>query len=150
MGGVATRPFATMTAMATRKRSPMTEEHKAALSAGRMQGAAVRRYLDALDANKPKRGRKRTPESIQKRLEAIESKLSTGNSLVRLQLLQERSDLQKELKVMSSSEPVDLSSLEEEFAKSAAEYGRRKGIGYDTWRSAGVSAAVLKKAGITR
>lgn len=128
----------------------MTEEHKAALSAGRMQGAAVRRYLDALDANKPKRGRKRTPESIQKRLEAIESKLSTGNSLVRLQLLQERSDLQKELKVMSSSEPVDLSSLEEEFAKSAAEYGRRKGIGYDTWRSAGVSAAVLKKAGITR
>lgn len=128
----------------------MTEEHKAALSAGRQQGAAVRRYLDALDATKPKRGRKRTPESIQKRLEAIESRLSTGNSLVRLQLMQERSDLQKELKTMSSAEPVDLASLEDDFTKSAAEYGRRKGIGYDTWRSAGVSAAVLKKAGISR
>ena len=128
----------------------MTEEHKAALSAGRQQGSAVRRYLDALDANKPKRGRKRTPESIQKRLDVIDSKMSTGNSLVRLQLMQERSDLQKELKTMSSAEPVDLSALEEDFAKSAAEYGRRKGIAYDTWRSAGVSAAVLKKAGITR
>lgn len=128
----------------------MTDEHKAALSAGRQQGAAVRRYLDALDAHRPKRGRKRTPESIQKRLEAIDSKLSTSNSLVRLQLMQERSDLQKELKTMSSAEPVDLSALEEDFAKSAAEYGRRKGIAYDTWRSAGVSAAVLKKAGIAR
>ena len=133
--------------MATRT---MTDEHKAALSAGRQQGAAVRRYLDALDAHKPKRGRKRTPESIQKRLEAIESKLTTGNSLVRLQLLQERSDLQKELKTMSSAEPVDFSALEEDFAKSAAEYGRRKGISYDTWRSAGVPADVLKKAGISR
>ena len=128
----------------------MTEEHKAALSAGRPQGAAVRRYLDALDANKPKRGRKRTPESIQKRLEAIDSKMSTNNSLVRLQLLQERNDLQKELKNMSSAEPVDFSALEEDFAKSAAEYGRRKAISYDTWRSAGVPAEVLKKAGITR
>ena len=128
----------------------MTDEHKAALSAGRQQGAAVRRYLDALDAHKPKRGRKRTPESIQKRLDAIDSKMSTGNSLVRLQLMQERSDLERELKTMSSAEPVDMSALEEDFAKAAAEYGRRKGISYDTWRSAGVSTAVLKKAGISR
>lgn len=128
----------------------MTEEHKAALSAGRQQGAVVRRYLDALDANKPRRGRKRTPESIQKRLEAIDSQLNGKNSLVRLQLMQESSDLQKELETMSSAEPVDMSSLEEDFAKSAAEYGRRKGISYDTWRRAGVSSAVLKKAGISR
>lgn len=128
----------------------MTDEHKAALSAGRQQGAVVRRYLDALDANKPKRGRKRTPESVQKRLVAIDSQLSTRNSLTKLQLMQEYSDLQKELETMSSAEPVDMSALEEEFAKSAAEYGRRKGISYDTWRRAGVSAAALKKAGISR
>lgn len=128
----------------------MTDEHKAALSAGRQQGAVVRRYLDALDANKPKRGRKRTPESIQKRLESIEAQLGSKNSLVRLQLLQEHSDLQKELETMSSAEPVDMSALEDEFAKSAADYGRRKGISYDTWRRAGVSAATLKKAGISR
>ncbi|HUR48334.1 MAG TPA: hypothetical protein VMY88_02240 [Acidimicrobiales bacterium] len=128
----------------------MTDEHKAALSAGRQQGAIVRRYLDALDANRPKRGRKRTPESIRKRLEAIDSQLNSKNSLVRLQLMQEHSDLQKELETMSSAEPVDISVLEEEFARSAAEYGRRKGISYDTWRRAGVSSAVLKKAGISR
>jgi hypothetical protein len=128
----------------------MTDEHKAALSAGRQQGAVVRRYLDALETNKPKRGRKRTPESIQKRLEAIESQLDSRNSLVRLQLIQERSDLKRELETMASAEPVDLSALEDEFAGAAAEYGRRKGISYDTWRSAGVSAAVLKKAGISR
>ena len=29
-------------------------------------------------------------------------------------------------------------------------YGRRKGIAYATWRELGVSAEVLKKAGITR
>ena len=36
----------------------MSEAHKAALSEGRAQGRAVRRYLEALDAHKPKRGRK--------------------------------------------------------------------------------------------
>ena len=128
----------------------MTDEHKAALAAGREQGAAVRRYLDALEANRPKRGRKRTPDSIKKRLEAIDAKLNSSNSLTRLQLLQERTNLQSELKSMSSDVPVDLSELEKDFAKSAAEYGRRKGIAYGTWRTAGVSAATLKKAGISR
>ena len=128
----------------------MSEEHKAALSAGRQQGAVVRRYLDALDANKPKRGRKRTPESIQKRLQAIESQMDNKNSLLRLQLMQEHSDLQRELEALTSAAPVDMAALEEEFSKAAAEYGRRKGISYDTWRRAGVDAAVLKKAGITR
>ena len=129
----------------------MTDEHKAALSAGREQGAAVRKYLDAIDAHKPKRGRKRTPDSIKKRLEVIESKMtSSSNSLERLQLRQERSDLEQELKTMSSAEPVDLTAVEDEFVKAAADYGRRKGIRYETWRAAGVPVPVLKKAGISR
>ena len=53
---------------AKRTRTPMSDEHKAALAEGRNQGRAVRRYLEALDAHKPKRGRKRTPDSMQKRL----------------------------------------------------------------------------------
>jgi len=32
----------------------------------------------------------------------------------------------------------------------AKSYGDRKGISYGTWRTAGVSAAVLQKAGIAR
>ena len=46
----------------------MTDEHKAALRRGRSEGRVVRDYLEGLRATKPKRGRKRTPESINKRL----------------------------------------------------------------------------------
>ena len=51
----------------------MSAAHKAALAKGREQANAVRAYLDALEANRPKRGRKRTPESISKRIAAIDT-----------------------------------------------------------------------------
>ena len=63
-------------------------------------------------------------------------------------MVQERMNLQHELE--AKSQTVDLSSLEEEFVGSAADYGRRKGITYAAWREAGVDAAVLKRAGIRR
>src|SRR5438309_2788794 len=90
-----------MPAKAKRTRSPMSDRHKAALAEGREQGRAVRRYLEALEAHKPKRGRKRTPESIEKRLAAIEERLPDADPLTRLQLVQERMDLQRQL------EPAD-------------------------------------------
>ena len=126
----------------------MTAEHKQALALGREQGRAVRRYLEALEANRPKRGRKRTPESIGKRLADIETKIAAADPLTRLQLSQERLDLQAELETKSQS--VDLSALEKDFVAAAGEYSRRKGISYAVWREAGVDAAVLKQAGISR
>ena len=52
-----------------RKKTAMSDAHKAALAQGRAAGnRAVRNYLEALEAHKPKRGRKRTPDSIKKRL----------------------------------------------------------------------------------
>jgi hypothetical protein len=47
--------------MAVPKRT-MTTEHKEALAKGREAGRAVREYLAALEATRPKRGRKVTPE----------------------------------------------------------------------------------------
>jgi len=126
----------------------MTDEHKAALAEGRTQGRAVRAYLEALDANRPKRGRKRTPDSIKKRLNTIDSELSSADKLHALHLRQERRDLQEELTAMDSS--VDLAGVEKEFVAAAKAYGERKGISYATWREAGVSPAVLKEAGISR
>src|SRR5918994_5836283 len=82
--------FASMP-QSTRKRTPMSDEHKAALAEGRDQGRAVRRYLEALEANKPRRGRKRSPESVKKRLAAIESDIATADPLRRVHLVQERS-----------------------------------------------------------
>lgn len=128
--------------------TPMSDEHKAALAAGRSQGRAVRRYLEALEANRPRRGRKRTPESMEKRLKEIEEKLGSADPLTRLQLVQERMDLQSA--IGGASDTVDLSALEEDFVAAAKGYGERKGISYAAWREAGVDAAVLKRAGITR
>jgi hypothetical protein len=129
-------------------KSPMSQEHKNALALGREQGRAVRRYLEALDAHRPKRGRKRTPDSIQRRLDDIETKLETADPLTRLQLVQERMNLETEL--ATKSEAVDIGALEEEFVAAAKEYGERKGITYAAWREAGVDAAVLKRAEIRR
>ena len=126
----------------------MSDTHKAALAEGREQGRAVRRYLEALEAHKPRRGRKRTPESMQKRLEAIEEKLAEADPLTRLQLVQERMDLQRQLEAADTT--VDLQGLEDEFVKAAPDYSRRKGITYAAWREAGIDPAVLRRAGIRR
>lgn len=126
----------------------MTSEHKKALAEGRAEGRAVKAYLDALEQQRPRRGRRRTPESIKKRLAAIEKELAAAASLQRLQLVQERRDLETELGGMDSK--VDLSSLEAGFVKVAKAYSGRKGIEYASWRELGVGADVLKKAGIGR
>lgn len=126
----------------------MTADHKAALAKGREEGRTVRDYLEALEANKPKRGRKRTPESIEKRITKIESEMPYVDALTNLHLLQERANLEAEL---AQGEVVaDTSGLEKEFIKVAKNYGERKHITYPTWRAAGVSAEVLSKAGIPR
>ncbi len=126
----------------------MSDEHKAALAEGRNQGRAVRRYLEALERHRPKRGRKRTRESVVRSLARIEAELAEADPLKRLQLIQERLDLNAELATFDNG--VDLSGLEDEFVRSAAAYSGRKGISYAAWRELGVEPAVLKRAGISR
>lgn len=139
-----------MTPPSNTKRGPaeMSDEHKAALARGRSEGRAVKDYLDALAANKPKRGRKRTPESISRRLEEIDIEIDDATPINALQLVQERMDLRKELESMGNK--VDLTALESAFVDVAAGYGDRKGISYAAWREIGVDAAVLRRAGVKR
>src|SRR3979411_2983323 len=135
--------------MAPRKGSRyMYYDDKAALAEGRSQGRAVRNYLEALEAAKPKRGRKRTPDSIKKRLEAIDKALADTDPLKALNLRQERKNLHAELAGMGDT--VDLADVEREFVKAAKSYGERRGISQEVWREAGVPSEVLKKAGISR
>ena len=131
-----------------RGKPSMTDDHKAALALGREQGRSVRQYLEALEQHKPKRGRKRTPDSIKRRLSAIENELEDADALSRVHLIQERMDLENELITKEST--VDLGGLEDSFIKAAREYGTRKGISYQAWREAGVAPAILRKAGISR
>jgi len=132
-----------------RKTTAMTDAHKKALAVGREQGRIIRGYLEALDSTRPKRGRKRTADSVQRRLDAVRKELPAATGLTRVHLIQERMDLETELANLSG-DGVDISALEAAFVKVAAEYGSRKGISYTAWREAGVDAAVLKKAGIKR
>ncbi len=126
----------------------MSAEHKAALAAGRESGRAVRSYLEALETNKPKRGRKRTPESIDKRLAAIDDEIGGADPVKRLSLIQEQMDLAAEKESLQAG--VDLSALEADFVKHAKTYSQNKGISYSAWRTIGVPADVLKKADISR
>lgn len=126
----------------------MSDEHKEALAEGREQGRAVRAYLEALEVSKPRRGRRRTPASIETRLAAIEERFAGADALTRLHLAQEQLDLQAELGRLIEDDGADLQTLEDRFVKVAAAYGARKGISRGAWLSAGVSRKVLDRADI--
>jgi len=128
------------------KRSTMTDTHKAALAEGREQGRAIRAYLEALEHSAPKRGRKRTAASIDKRLAAIDAQLGDADPLRRVNLIQERLDLTQERESLDVT--VDLAALEAGFIAVAKPYSERKGISKAAWREIGITPAVLKAAGI--
>lgn len=126
----------------------MSDDHKAALARGRSEGRVVREYLDSLRANKPKRGRRRTADSIEQRLAGIDAQLANVDPLTELKLRQQQKDLRSELSAKDTAS--DHSAAEDAFVEVARSYGERQGISYSTWRDVGVDAAVLKRAGITR
>lgn len=134
--------------MSEQAKTPMSDEHKEALADGRRSARAVKAYLEAVEANRPKRGRKRTPQSIEKRLVALEEEMASASPLKRLGLIQERLDLTEERERMGNT--VDLSALEAGFISHAKDYSARKGITYSAWRELGLEPSVLSKAGITR
>jgi hypothetical protein len=124
----------------------MSPAHKKALAQGRSEGAAVRRYLEALEYSRPRRGRPRTAGSIKKQLASVEKKLADAEALTRLQLLQQQEDLELALSEINGAS--EIAGLEKEFIKVARSYGERKGISYQTWRRFGVSPSVLTAAGV--
>jgi hypothetical protein len=126
----------------------MSAAHKAALATGRVEGRVVREYLEALRANKPKRGRKRTAETVKSQLAALEAEIAEADPVRELQLVQRRMDLQEELAAMKAK--VNMKSLETAFVKIAKSYSARNGITYAAWREIGVEPSVLKAAGIGR
>lgn len=129
-------------------RRTMTNEHKAAIAAARLETSAVRNYLEGLESHQPRRGRPRDPESIRRRLKEIDGQLQEATPLQRLSLIQRRLDLEAELAALDAG--TDISELEVAFVKYASAYSSRKGISYSAWRSVGVEPRVLAEAGITR
>ena len=132
--------------MAKKGPAELTAAHKDALAAGRKDAAAVKAYLEAIEGNRPRRGRPRTVESITAQLDTVHKKLVDASALERLQLTQQRMDLERDLKAMQTTR--DTAALEKAFVAVAKRYSERKGISVAAWKELGVSAAVLKKAGI--
>ncbi len=126
----------------------MTADHKAKLAQGRNESRIVSRYLDALAAGKGKRGRKRTPESINMQITRLDKELAEATPIRRLELVQRRFDLVAERDRLASR--VDIEGLEKSFVKIAKSYAQRNAIGYAAFRELGVSADVLKRANISR
>ena len=67
----------------------------------------MKAYLDGLEQHRPRRGRPRTADTIRQRLEALTAELADAGSLQRLQLLQERRDLEAELATRSGAEQYE-------------------------------------------
>lgn len=114
----------------------------------RAEARAVSRYLEALAAHKPKRGRRKSSDSIQRQINEIAKRIEASTPLRRLTLVQKQMDLRKELESLQSESRLD--DFEPGFVEAAPGYGTRKGISYSAWRELGVSVRVLQKAGIGR
>jgi hypothetical protein len=120
----------------------MTDEHKAALAQGRTEGRAVRNYMAALASQTPgRRGRK--AKGVAELEEALRN---AKDPMERLKLR----PLLREAQEAESADSVDMDDLESQFTKVVASYSERLGLTYADWREEGVSAAVLKAAGMKR
>jgi hypothetical protein len=126
----------------------MSSAHKKALANGRNEGRIIREYLEIVEATKPKRGRRRTPESIARRLAVINTELKSTDAVTKVRLIQERLNLRRELAGMKSK--TEIAAAEAQFVKVARSFSRRNDITYDAWREFGVTPTVLKKAGIEK
>ena len=125
----------------------MTQSHKDALKDGRERGQIVRRYLNAIESAKPRRGRPMTPEGLRKSMEKIEANLATEKDPLRkLDLVQSKIKKQKDLEEFES--PIDMVALENEFVRVAKDYNDSKELSPEAWLELGVPRDVLRRAGI--
>jgi hypothetical protein len=126
----------------------MSASHKVALAQGRRESKAIKQYLEALEAGRGKRGRKRTPTSVDARLARIAASLKDATHLHQLELIQEKMNLEAER--IKLGVKADLTALENEFVAVAKSFASRRGIQHAAFRAKGVPAEVLARAGIRR
>jgi hypothetical protein len=111
--------------------------------------AAVDRYLAAINTPR-KRGRQVTRATVEQRLSAARARSKTASGIEKVMAAQDVRNLQAKLAQLKTTTGVDIKRLEADFVKIAKPFGENRGIGYGAWRDAGVSAVVLKRAGVAR
>lgn len=133
------------------QRRVMSAEHKEALSIGRVQSAAVRKYLEVALVAKPKRGRKRTAASVALQIEKLTKIIDSPSTgvITKLKSLSERAKLQDELtRINSATNTKSRTEIEGAFIEHAKAYSEAHGIQKKTWLEIGVDPKILAKAGI--
>lgn len=125
----------------------MSRSHKDALANGRAESRIIREYLQLVDAQRPRRGRRRSPDAITRRLRQIEIEIPNSHPVQRIHLIQERINLNAELATNSLSR-AEQTQLEKAFIKVAKSFSERHNISSDAWREFGVSQRVLHLAGM--
>ena len=111
--------------------------------------STVDRYLAAVNTPK-QRGRRVSAATLAQRLADARAAVNAARGVEKLMAAQAVRDLQRRIAQVNSSSDVDVKSLEVAFVRVAKKFGENRGIGYGAWRDAGVSAVVLKRAGIAR
>lgn len=134
--------------MAARKKGPkvVTDAHKEALATGRRNAAAVRAYLDALEAQ-PRRSRTVSPDELRSKIDTANDQLAELTGIKWVEKRQEVVDLEARL-AEAEAGPGDLDALEAAFIQAAKPWAEAKGISRGVLREAGVPASVLKDAGL--
>jgi hypothetical protein len=126
----------------------VSDSQKKAMAKGRANSRVVKEYLEALERNRPRRGRKRTPAGIRNRLAAISNEMDDATQLAKLEMVQERINLEAELDQLLAVE--DITDKQKAFVSIANEYSESRGISWAAWREMGVPGDVLREAGLTR
>jgi hypothetical protein len=132
-----------------RSQRTMTAAHKKALADGRSMSLTVDRYLAVVNTPK-RRGRKVSKATLEQRLARARERAKSATGVDKVLAAQEIRDLEAKLAQLDTASGADLKSLEAAFVKIAKKFGENRGIGYAAWRDAGVSAQVLRRAGVAR
>jgi hypothetical protein len=127
----------------------MSAAHKQALAEGRSMSLTVDRYLAVVNTPK-RRGRKVSRATLESRLAGARERAKTATGVDKVLAAQDIRDLEGKLSQLDSASGTDLKTLEAAFVKIAKKFGENRGIGYGAWRDAGVSAQVLRRAGVAR
>lgn len=127
----------------------MTDAHKEANEVARAENRAVKAYLTYLDEMTAKQ-RRADPDVLQKRIIEIAERIKDATPFQRIHLIQDRRNLEEDLRAHEQGGAADAAALEDAFVAIAAVFSSRKGIDYASWREFGVPVATLERAGITR
>ena len=132
-----------------RVKRTMSAAHKKALAEGRSMSLTVDRYLAVVNTPK-RRGRKVSKATLEQRLANARERATTASGVEKVLAAQDIRDLEAKIAQLDTASGADLKTLEAAFVKIAKKFGENRGIGYGAWRDAGVSAQVLRRAGVAR